>query len=85
MTELIEETTEKVATKPSLRKALERGMPRFKTKDGFNVLALSREIDTTTEAIYKWFRENHLPPKRAKELVALSDGKLTLDTLSKFF
>lgn len=63
--------------------------PAYRTVTGvLDVTALAAALDLTHEAVYKWLRSNdgngRLLPHRAKELVELSQGTLTLEVLMPF-
>jgi transposase-like protein len=61
-----------------LHKLLKRIFPEHRTaRDNvFDVKRLASELGMTAEAIYKWLRQDSLPPKRARQLVELANAGL---------
>lgn len=52
--------------------------------DVFDVLWLANQIGVTDEAIYYWFREESMPMKRARAIVAVKGCKISLGKLLPF-
>lgn len=57
-----------------LHKLLKKIFPQYRTarNNVFDVKRLAAELKMTPEAIYKWLRQDSLPPKRARQIVALA-------------
>jgi len=36
-------------------------------------------------SVHKWAKTKHITPKRAKQVVEISEGRVTLEELSKYF
>ena len=63
------------------------GLPEFRKPEPARRLhcaALADALGITEQALYQWFRENNLPPKRIYQLLKLKGSALAVDDLFKF-
>lgn len=49
-----------------------------------SVTNLARLMGLTRSSVWKWVRKEHVPPKRAAQIVDLSEGRVTLSDFSRF-
>lgn len=60
-------------------------LPSWVDDNGFlRTYDLARYLGISYQALYKIFDRNKISPKRAKALVVLSEGRLTLEDFSEF-
>jgi hypothetical protein len=77
----------KLGTAPlgKLHSTIDKGFPRHRNKfGGLDVRKIASEMHLTREAVYLWFRKESISPEVANKLVALSNGRLSLEKLSEF-
>lgn len=68
-----------------LHTLLTDAFPHMRTPRGvLDVRELAVTMDMTYQGVYKWFTANKLPPDRAKQLVGLSRGRLSLTKLEPY-
>lgn len=60
-----------------LHKLLKKTFPEYRTErdNVFDVKRFAADLGLTSEAVYKWLRNDRLPGRRAKQIVALADAR----------
>lgn len=63
-------------------------LPRFQKRsphvNTLDVEAMAVELDVTTQNIYRWFKANELPARRAKQIINLPGSLMTMGDLEPF-
>lgn len=67
-----------------LRAVLMRACPPDPATGQKSVLRLSKLMNLTDEAIFKWCRQQRIPPLMAARVVDLAEGRVTLADFSAF-
>jgi hypothetical protein len=45
---------------------------------------LAKYLDMSSWGVFKWIKNNKLPPRQAMKIVELSEGKVTIDQFSPY-
>jgi hypothetical protein len=82
--------TDEIATESSftfgpLYDLLRNRFPEHRTDTGrFDVPRFADDLKMSNEGVYKWLRANKITPDGAKNVVAMSKGRATLEDFHKF-
>lgn len=56
-----------------LHDLLMRGLPDFMDGEMFDTKRLAKRLNLSRAALYQWFKNNQLPPKRVPQIIKLSE------------
>lgn len=57
---------------------LAKAFPAWRTSIGaLDVKRIAEGLGSSREGVYRWLRTDRIPPQRAKQLIVLSDRRLT--------
>lgn len=65
-----------------LRELILRACPPNPATGMSSIRHLAKLLDMSEQGIFQWFKTNTIPPKRAAEIVDLSEGRVTLADFS---
>lgn len=68
-----------------LQALLDEAFPQFRNKNGdLSIFKLGMKFEVPPQTVYQWIRRGRVPPARAKKLIEISRGRLTLEKLEPF-
>lgn len=68
-----------------LRQLILRACPPDPATGQRTIVRLARLMGLTDEALFKWIRQNRIPPVQAARIVDLAEGRVTIGDFSPFY